>query len=418
MKDEDFLNKYSEEHYVSKKELEISLNGNDFEKKWNNILNYRLSFKIETELKDSTNGNYSLIINKKLKNDSYFLDTSLLKSSILISSFDENKKIQVLKHYKEKLIDSALRYYQIDDISKKLKENIINNEVEQVPLKLQVIYSIAKAFDYIVNENVSICDGIKKLYMILSNDNEVKFREVEKENFSSISYTQVKDIKDNFNNFITFLSESKIETSLLCLLTIYFFKVNQPFYALNDEISALTCMLIYKNNGYFLSSYLLDFASICFATSKTIEEKISDSQKSLDVTYFIYYVIPYLLQDINNINDYLKSIKDDEKCDSLIGDIQKTILPDFKEEINLDEIENKTEKMLELYPVLKRKEAHFYVTHCTIGLNYTINQFKTFEKTVYETARTSMDTLATLGFYEKKHIGNKFFYTPIVLKIK
>ena len=38
------------------------------------------------------------------------------------------------------------------------------------------------------------------------------------------------------------------------------------------------------------------------------------------------------------------------------------------------------------------------------------------EKTVYETARTSMEDLANRGFYRKLQIGKKFVYTPIPLK--
>ena len=95
--------------------------------------------------------------------------------------------------------------------------------------------------------------------------------------------------------------------------------------------------------------------------------------------------------------------------------MQKTILPSFTEDLDIDEIESNTEKMLQLYPHLKRKQAHFYITHCTLGFNYTISQFEKYEKTVYETARTSMDALANLGFYEKKKIGKKFFYSPVLV---
>ena len=45
-----------------------------------------------------------------------------------------------------------------------------------------------------------------------------------------------------------------------------------------------------------------------------------------------------------------------------------------------------------------------------------IEQFKKEEKTVYETARTSMEDLANRGFYRKLQIGKKFVYTPIPLK--
>lgn len=418
MKDIDFINKYSETHYANKKELEVLFNEDELSKKWNEILNYRNCFKVETDIKDASSYSYSIIINNTLRNYSYNLDTSLLKNEILISSFDDNKKAHVLKNYKEKLIDSAIRYYQISNMSNKIKENILSNNAEQIPLKFEIINSLAKAFDYAVNENVSLKDAVFNSYLILSNDNEVTFRNSEKQDFSNVIYTEVANIKRNFENFISYIENNDVESSLLCLSIIFFFITNQPFSSFNEEIASLTCYLLLKRRGYMLSSFLLDFSSICFASSKTMQEKIIDSQNSLDLTYFIYYTFPYLIQDQKNITEYLLTIKNEIDSEALSTDIQKTILPEFKEEINKDEILNKTEKLLQLYPVLKRKEAHFYVTHCTIGLNYTISQFQKFENTVYETARTSMDALATLGFYNKKHIGNKYVYSPVVITSK
>ena len=70
--------------------------------------------------------------------------------------------------------------------------------------------------------------------------------------------------------------------------------------------------------------------------------------------------------------------------------------------------------LLEIYPSLKKNQADFYSKHCTIGKYYTIAQYKREQNVVYETARTSMDNLANLGFYKKEQIRNKFVYTPVV----
>ena len=69
--------------------------------------------------------------------------------------------------------------------------------------------------------------------------------------------------------------------------------------------------------------------------------------------------------------------------------------------------------LLEMDPMLKKSQAHFYVHHCTQGRYYTIQQFVKFEGCVYETGRTSMDDLAKLGYYRRDQIKNKFVYTPI-----
>lgn len=86
-----------------------------------------------------------------------------------------------------------------------------------------------------------------------------------------------------------------------------------------------------------------------------------------------------------------------------------------KEEVHLSEKELKAKMndLLEMDPMLKKSQAHFYVHHCTVGRYYTIQQFVKFEGCVYETGRTSMDELAKLGYYRRDQIKNKFVYTPI-----
>lgn len=84
-----------------------------------------------------------------------------------------------------------------------------------------------------------------------------------------------------------------------------------------------------------------------------------------------------------------------------------------KKENGVDPLDEKVGKLLEKYPVLKKSMAHFYLTHQDIGSFYTISQFKAYEGVAYETARTSMDLLTNLGFYDKSKTAKKFVYTPI-----
>lgn len=70
--------------------------------------------------------------------------------------------------------------------------------------------------------------------------------------------------------------------------------------------------------------------------------------------------------------------------------------------------------LLETNPSLSKKQASFLSTHCTMGRYYSIQQFKSYARVAYETARTSMDKLAALGYYEKLQVKNKFVYTPVL----
>ncbi len=76
------------------------------------------------------------------------------------------------------------------------------------------------------------------------------------------------------------------------------------------------------------------------------------------------------------------------------------------------EIKAYIQYLLETNITLNKKQAIFLANHNTPGRYYTIQQYKKFASCVYETARTSMDKLASEGYYEKLQFKNKFVYTP------
>ena len=76
------------------------------------------------------------------------------------------------------------------------------------------------------------------------------------------------------------------------------------------------------------------------------------------------------------------------------------------------EVKEYVRYLLETNPSLNRKQSSFLANHCTPGRYYTIQQYKSFCRCAYETARTSMDHLASEGYYEKLQVKNKFVYRP------
>lgn len=87
--------------------------------------------------------------------------------------------------------------------------------------------------------------------------------------------------------------------------------------------------------------------------------------------------------------------------------------------LDLDSLEGLEEteyaqRLVEMQPLLKYRQALFFATHRVYGSYYTIGQFKKFNECAYETARTSMDFLTSLGLYRKEQLKNKFVYTPAI----
>ena len=57
--------------------------------------------------------------------------------------------------------------------------------------------------------------------------------------------------------------------------------------------------------------------------------------------------------------------------------------------------------LMEMNPNLSHGQAYFYARHCTIGMSYTVDQYKKYVGCAYETARSSMNNLVLLGYYKK-----------------
>lgn len=74
--------------------------------------------------------------------------------------------------------------------------------------------------------------------------------------------------------------------------------------------------------------------------------------------------------------------------------------------------------LVELNPLIRFHQALFYANNHTKGRFYTIGNFKQAADCAYETARTSMDFLTSLGLYRKEQLKNKFVYTPVTLEPK
>ncbi len=102
-------------------------------------------------------------------------------------------------------------------------------------------------------------------------------------------------------------------------------------------------------------------------------------------------------------------VKKEEKIENKPQGLAFSYIPPEIDEKTASRLER---HLLELDVRLKKGQAYFYARHCTLGMYYTIDQYKKAVKCVYETARTSMDQLAEFGYYEKKLVGKKFVYTP------
>lgn len=291
-------------------------------------------------------------------------------------------------------------------------------------------------------------------------------------------YAPCEYIEVMMDSLFDFIKTSNMPAIEKALLSYQYFLMVKPFADHNEEMAVLLFKSIIAHFSCGELGAYLNIE--CFLNQKDeLNKRINyDVQTNLDMTYFATIYISILENSLNNsielahnynYQDFKKDFYklDDEKEekpitveDSRNDDVVEEPISDSNEP-NDEKLENKTveiikennkekpnitqsvevvtstdglavnfvprvldekvaqqleQNLLEMDVYIKKGEAKFYARHCTLGMFYTIDQYKKCIKCVYETARTSMEHLVQLGYYSKKQVGKKFVYTPVERK--
>jgi hypothetical protein len=287
----------------------------------------------------------------------------------------------------------------------------------------------------------------------------------------------VERIDEMMDSLSAFLDDESQFVSVRALAGMYYADYVMPYEFLREQIASLTFKLALARGGFASFASFVNIEGFMLFKDKKLVEIENTVQKTFDLTYFFEYAMKYLQEDLTEIFDDLASSqkegvayeaknvglsnqeKDQIKREAepenaagpsplgeslspsatLLSPAPMTIpsapspinqapsgaannqiygqpdvaLPIFPSALNDEDVQKIAVDLMETYPSLRKSQAHFYASHCTVGRSYTIQEFKKCEDTSYETARTSMDYLSSLGFYEKAKVRNKFVYKPI-----
>ena len=277
----------------------------------------------------------------------------------------------------------------------------------------------------------------------------------------------IEPMMDSLFNFV-----EKTNVSPLCraLISYYYIQFVKPFDKFNNEISVLFAKAVLAHYSVGEFAVYLPLETFLNENEGEMERIFHDVQTSSDVTYFLTFALRFIGKEFDKMLDSLteystKVIKDDfyqldeevpveepvkeePKPEPVKEEVVEVVKPVeepaptvvvkkiIKEEVEVkpapavekpaglavsyipEELDEKTatrleRHLLELDVRLSKKQAYFYARHCTLGMYYTIDQYKKATKCVYETARTSMDKLVEFGYYAKAPAGKKFVYTPV-----
>ena len=280
--------------------------------------------------------------------------------------------------------------------------------------------------------------------------------------------SMIPELMDDLFEFLE--NDNDLNPFVSAGIILFYIIYIKPFTEFNEIIAILMAKQYLLTHDVGGIAALLNLESIVFSDGEFIE-RMNSTQLSVDITFVIDFVIrkvkanlEHAIDSLVKINAYeLRSeayqvddyeIKDKSEAKKIADELIKineedddddefeekkeikvqpivvdpkdpvednegliytrnpgitTLLTGFSE----DKARQVEEYLLESNPSLTRSMAYFYARHCTIGKYYTIAQYKHEVGCAYETARTSMDRLVTLGYYAKEPSKNKFVYTPI-----
>lgn len=442
----DFALRFSEDSYLTIDEIRTALKTSSVDLIWEKVQAYRHLYSVSIDLPNCEDKLFSYTLTRSLVKKIIRLEREMTS---LIVSFDhldsEAQKSLVNDH----LFAIAATYAKINSLTITNDElnNIIYNQTVEIPqafrslrnyINLIKTYMFSDQEELTINEIASVYGQfVRKDF---SGSFENLFRETDlinpddhKEKGSHYEAAPLDKIKSMLSDLLSFLSNNEEIPLIKSSILLFYLTYIVPFNYFNEECNLILFKYLLGGKNYKILTMLMNFEEeFLECNSLAFKSAFLSSEKTLDLTYFINYVVNKVSQAIDAFTSVKKVMfdkevilpKKEEKKEAesfnqespTIVVERKVALPTLPEGLKADEIELVANSLVELYPSLKSGQAYFYAAHCVVGKYYTIAQYKKEMNVAYETARTSMDNLANLGLYKKENVKNKFVYTPVIQK--
>lgn len=457
MANEDLGMRFSNQTYATKQEVSRALNLSMIDDIWNKILAYRSSFHRTLSLRNIEKVPYHITLAPVISDRLTNVERKLTKVMLRFDKISDSQiKAQIKEERMIRILYWVAKKYRLD-VEESSLYAMIHHQVSSVAPNEMILINYFSALEYIESHYVDPLDipFAKYLYATLVGVDveEVSFRKNEL-NDNTSKYTigrtyhaaPMERIEPMMDNLLDFIIHDPINPLIKAIATYYFISHIKPFDVYSEEIAMLYAKSILAHHDLEDIASMLEFEQILSDNLETISSRMQEVQKTNDMTYFFLYFLDICEDVVNEILDALvhvnvTSIRQEYYQEEEKQERKAVAIPDIeinrplsieasgqvdfelnvaipKVPIGLEEKDAMKieEHLVEIYPTLKRGQAHFYARHCTIGKYYTIAQYKRLLNCAYETARTSMDNLVELGFYRKEKLNNKFIYTPIARK--
>ncbi len=458
--------RFTDKEYATKSYVKEVLKISSIDLLWERIKEYRRRHQLELSLRNIERLPFSVSTVQSISSKIVSLEKKLNKILIAYSRLENLREIHQ-NFRKDRLKDCLIdfvKYYGLhvnDDTLLK----IIDGEINSLPNEYLVIthysdtlkrmenrFSSPFNLSVLVNIYSSLC-GIehnvekKEDYLRTTDLNERLDHVLVKRHYEGAPLDRIEPM---LNEMFNFANDESVFSLIRASAVFYYIMYIKPFEYFNEFVALLSFKYILAHSDLDQIAVLLDVESLIgVMNDEHGKHMVDETEKGLDLTYILLYSLDEVEAGIAKFNDAFvnadreqvqeenfrfetphyheetKNIESDEiekaeKAERPEDDEFKDMferqvaIPKLRTGLDEKDAVILAEHLIESYPSLKRGQAFFYARHCTVGNYYTIGQYKQETKVAYETARTSMDNLATLGFYKKEKVRNKFVYTPVV----
>ena len=447
----DYGKAFSSDTYATKTEvLEVLQIRAGIDVFWGKIIAYREQFMSKLPLRNIERLPFNIVFTPGILNRETLLERKLVKLMIRYLKFNYNdySRISARSEQVTNSLKHIAHFYNIDT-DETLFSEIINGNVSNLKpnqIILQKYYECLKDIENYSADAVNEARALK-FATILSGINDVNYlyRKEELQDTSLKLYDRVyraapvERIQPMMSDLYEFINDNSYSALFRSIVTYFYICMIQPFSFYSEEIAVLLSKAILAHHDFDDVAMLIDFETLIDDLKDKMTKIFESVMETNDMTYIIYKVMLVLDEKISSLLELIKKnnaneIKEEffniekndeknvevvEKSSQVLHNVDyevRVALPKLPVGLDEKDADKIAEHLLELNPNLKKGEALFYAHHCTVGKYYTIQQFKSMNDCAYETARTSMDNLAKLGFYQKEMIKNKFVYTPVQRK--
>lgn len=468
MNDNELATRFTDESYLTRAEVSGVLGTSLIDPIWNSILAYRNQYRRRLGISDVAKIPFSLCYAPKIEENVSTLEKKLSEYIVNFGALNDGSisKYTLFREMCIKMLKDIAKtnHININDVA--LNNIVEYKQVDNIYEHLVRYYSAIVRLEKKPSPEFSL-ETISEYYKVISGQENLDsiYRKSEINSQSQrllinreYAGAPVREIEGQMASLINYINTSKDSSIVKASVLTYMINYVKPFEKYNKEMSVILSKIIIANDDVESAAVYIPFETIVVDDDGKFSSVSREIQRSRDLTYMLTLFIKLFDDSLQVVADRIAQLTiDGVKNSFFLGEDPEEFKEEFgfeapaemvepkKEEpvqvvpevvekedspkavhqeaakINIAEDEELSDKqlkrlaskLLESDPFLKKGQAHFYVRHCTKGSYYTIQQYKKCEGCVYETARTSMDNLAKLGYYRRESIKNKFVYTPI-----